>query len=604
MAEPDYRARRRATSGLASAAWRPGSSRRSAPCFWRSPRAPSPRRVRSSACARRSPTVRFVAYTPRGFDPNAGAAPVEAAAIRADLALLRPPLRRTGDLLERARARRDPAHRARARASARSCSACGIRRATPSSSARSRAPRAEPGVVLALALGNEGLFFERYDPAALARAFARARREAPGVAVTTTRAVLELPRRDARSRASRAGLPAAHRPPARPALVRAPRRRRRASTSCANVVRELESRTALPVLVKETGTPSGPAAEGFNESSQAEFWAALAAVLPPTREHAFVWFEAFDAPWKIASVAAQTGHVRETEAHWGLYRADGSAEARAREASRDEARRPRVRRRAVPRQREASTRACRSTRSTTRARSRGCAGSSSDSRSAKGERVLEVGCGTANVWRENAERVPSDVALVLTDLSPGMLGEARARLSGTPLAPEFREADAQSLPFADESFDLVVANHMLYHVPDRARALAEIRARAAPRRAAARGHESLDAPARAARAPRALRSRGAPARASARPERVRPRDRGRGDRHGARRGRRGAPAQRARDPHGRAAASPTCARWARAARLPEPALDALARHVARQIELQGALHVGIEAGVVRAFRRA
>ena len=37
---------------------------------------------------------------------------------------------------------------------------------------------------------------------------------------------------------------------------------------------------------------------------------------------------------------------------------------------------------------------------------------------------------------------------------------------------------------------------------------------------------------------------------------------------------------------------------------PEAALDALARHVARQIELMGALHVGISAGVVKAIRRA
>jgi SAM-dependent methyltransferase len=92
-----------------------------------------------------------------------------------------------------------------------------------------------------------------------------------------------------------------------------------------------------------------------------------------------------------------------------------------------------------------------------------------------GERVLEVGCGTGNLWRENASRVPERVALVLSDLSPGMLGEARARLAGLPLSPELCEADAQALPFSDESFDLVIANHMLYHVPDRARALGEVR---------------------------------------------------------------------------------------------------------------------------------
>jgi len=96
-------------------------------------------------------------------------------------------------------------------------------------------------------------------------------------------------------------------------------------------------------------------------------------------------------------------------------------------------------------------------------------------RLAPGERVLELGCGTGNLWRENAARVPAGATLVLSDLSPGMLGEARARLAGLPLALAFLEADAQKLPLDDASADVVIANHMLYHVPDRARALGEVR---------------------------------------------------------------------------------------------------------------------------------
>jgi ubiquinone/menaquinone biosynthesis C-methylase UbiE len=94
---------------------------------------------------------------------------------------------------------------------------------------------------------------------------------------------------------------------------------------------------------------------------------------------------------------------------------------------------------------------------------------------AEGERVLELGCGTGNLWRENAAHVPAGVTLALTDLSPGMLEQARRRLAGLPLALDLREADALRIPFADASFDLVIANHMLYHVLDRARALAEVR---------------------------------------------------------------------------------------------------------------------------------
>jgi len=91
-----------------------------------------------------------------------------------------------------------------------------------------------------------------------------------------------------------------------------------------------------------------------------------------------------------------------------------------------------------------------------------------------GERVLEVGCGTGVLWSANAERLPAGVSLVLTDLSPGMLDESRRRLAACAPVPELRVADTQSLPFADASFDVATANHMLYHVPDRARALAEL----------------------------------------------------------------------------------------------------------------------------------
>jgi SAM-dependent methyltransferase len=45
---------------------------------------------------------------------------------------------------------------------------------------------------------------------------------------------------------------------------------------------------------------------------------------------------------------------------------------------------------------------------------------------------------------------------------------------------QYEVVDVQELPFADESFDVVLANHMLYHVPDRPRAFAEVRRVLAP----------------------------------------------------------------------------------------------------------------------------
>jgi SAM-dependent methyltransferase len=94
---------------------------------------------------------------------------------------------------------------------------------------------------------------------------------------------------------------------------------------------------------------------------------------------------------------------------------------------------------------------------------------------APGAAVLEIGCGTGNLWLENRDRLPPALRLVLADLSPGMVATARARLGDLAARPACLAADARALPFAGGSFDAVVANHVLYHVPDREWALAEVR---------------------------------------------------------------------------------------------------------------------------------
>lgn len=81
-------------------------------------------------------------------------------------------------------------------------------------------------------------------------------------------------------------------------------------------------------------------------------------------------------------------------------------------------------------------------------------------------RVLEVGSGLGYL----AERVVRELGaeLVALDLSPRMVDLVRGR------GVEARVGDVQDLPFADREFDAVIANWMLYHVPDLDRALAEV----------------------------------------------------------------------------------------------------------------------------------
>ncbi len=92
-----------------------------------------------------------------------------------------------------------------------------------------------------------------------------------------------------------------------------------------------------------------------------------------------------------------------------------------------------------------------------------------------GGAVLELGCGPAYLWQGNADRTPAGWTIVLSDASTGMVRAARQSL-GTAHG-HFRCAvvDAQAIPFPGACFDAVIANHMLYHVPDKGRALAEIR---------------------------------------------------------------------------------------------------------------------------------
>jgi SAM-dependent methyltransferase len=85
--------------------------------------------------------------------------------------------------------------------------------------------------------------------------------------------------------------------------------------------------------------------------------------------------------------------------------------------------------------------------------------------------VLEVGCGDGHIWRANLDRIPTGWRLTLSDFSPGMIEAARAAIGDRA---EYVVADVQELPFAESSFDGVIANHMLFHVDDRPRAFAEI----------------------------------------------------------------------------------------------------------------------------------
>lgn len=89
-------------------------------------------------------------------------------------------------------------------------------------------------------------------------------------------------------------------------------------------------------------------------------------------------------------------------------------------------------------------------------------------------RVLELGCGPGDLWRQNAQRIPAGWTITLSDFSLGMLDQARRNLDDHSHPFEFRQIDAREIPYKADAFQIVIANHCLYHIPDRSKALSEI----------------------------------------------------------------------------------------------------------------------------------
>jgi SAM-dependent methyltransferase len=96
-------------------------------------------------------------------------------------------------------------------------------------------------------------------------------------------------------------------------------------------------------------------------------------------------------------------------------------------------------------------------------------------------RVLEVGCGPGFLWLKNSDRLPTCWSITVSDFSPGMLNKARETLAEVDHYFEFEQIDAQQIPAPSNTFDAVIANHTLYHVPNRDKAFAEIRRVMRPR---------------------------------------------------------------------------------------------------------------------------
>lgn len=91
-----------------------------------------------------------------------------------------------------------------------------------------------------------------------------------------------------------------------------------------------------------------------------------------------------------------------------------------------------------------------------------------------GMQILEVGCGNGRLWTENQQKLPDGLHIVLSDISDGMLRDVKRDAGLDETIFSFQHFDCQEIPFPDESFDLVIANHTLFYCADISKACAEL----------------------------------------------------------------------------------------------------------------------------------
>nr|WP_296050548.1 methyltransferase domain-containing protein [uncultured Blautia sp.] len=89
-------------------------------------------------------------------------------------------------------------------------------------------------------------------------------------------------------------------------------------------------------------------------------------------------------------------------------------------------------------------------------------------------RILELGCGDGTLWTDNLALIPEDISITLSDISSGMLRDARRAIGSSDTRFAFRAFDCKKIPYKDESFDLVIANHVLFYCDDIPAVLKEI----------------------------------------------------------------------------------------------------------------------------------
>lgn len=92
-----------------------------------------------------------------------------------------------------------------------------------------------------------------------------------------------------------------------------------------------------------------------------------------------------------------------------------------------------------------------------------------------GDTILEIGCGDASLWRENREKIPENIKIILSDLSDGMMRDVKRSIGKKDERFRFDVMDAHQIHMPDASVDLLIANHVLFYCEDLHQVFREIK---------------------------------------------------------------------------------------------------------------------------------
>ena len=90
------------------------------------------------------------------------------------------------------------------------------------------------------------------------------------------------------------------------------------------------------------------------------------------------------------------------------------------------------------------------------------------------DNILELGCGDGSFWKKNSDKIPRDIEITLSDISPEVIKNTKSNLEDLDNEFIYKAIDMMNIPYADNSFDLIYIEHALYLTLDINKTLSEI----------------------------------------------------------------------------------------------------------------------------------